>query len=190
MQFCRLEICADHLRAGGQRCFYPWLAVQTQCRRFARHEARADHHVRVGRVGARRDRRDHDLARVHCIVFAFDCDFLVHRAFERFFHFAFERGLGVRQRDEVLWPFGPGNRRDDGAHIKVQRVGVDRGVIVAAPHAVVFGVGFDQCDAVFVAACVAQVAQSFRVDREEAAGRAVFGRHVGNRGPVGQWQTV
>ena len=36
----------------------------------------------------------------------------------------------------------------------------------------------------------AQVAQRFVVDREEAGGGAVFGRHVGDRGAISQWQSA
>ena len=89
-----------------------------------------------------------------------------------------------------MWTLGPRDRRYDGAHIQRQRVSVDRRIVFVTPHAVLFGICFDQRDAVFVAAGCPHVAQGFGIDREEATGRAVFGGHVGNRGTVGQWQRI
>jgi len=83
-----------------------------------------------------------------------------------------------------------GNRRHDGAHIKVQRVGVDRRIILVTPEAVLFRVSFDQGNPVFVTARVAQVAECFAVNREEATGRTIFRRHVGDCRAIRQWQNV
>ena len=46
-------------------------------------------------------------------------------------------------------------------------------------------IGLDQRDALVLAARGFEIMQGLRIDREEAAGRAVFRRHVGDRGAVG-----
>ena len=58
------------------------------------------------------------------------------------------------------------------------------------PQALRACVGLDQRDLLLAAARQAQVVHRFGVDREDAAGRAVFGRHVGDRGAIGQRQVL
>ena len=58
------------------------------------------------------------------------------------------------------------------------------------PHALRLGIGLDQRDRSAVAAGQAQIFERLLVDREEAAGRAIFGRHVGDRRAVGERQRV
>ncbi len=94
------------------------------------------------------------------------------------------------QRDVILRALGAGNRWYDCAHIKRQRVGVDRCVIRVAPHAVFLGIGFDQRNAVLFAARGAQVTQGFAVDREETTGSTIFRCHVGDGRAVCQWQVI
>ncbi len=50
--------------------------------------------------------------------------------------------------------------------------------------------GFDEGDAVVGAAGQFEVGEGFLVDREEAAGGAVFGGHVGDGGAVGERHVV
>ena len=108
------------------------------------------------------------------------------REFERL-----EFAAGVGERDPVLRPLRAGDGRDDVAEIELQRVGERRfGRIGVAPHALGFRIGFDQRDLPGIAAGEFEIAQGFGVDREEAAGRAVFRRHVGDRRLVGQAQSV
>ena len=57
---------------------------------------------------------------------------------------------------------------------------------VVAPHALRLRIGLDQRDAVFGAAGHGEIADGLGVDREEAAGRAIFRRHVADGGAVGQ----
>ena len=52
------------------------------------------------------------------------------------------------------------------------------------------GVGLDERDARGLAPGRLEIAERLRVDREEAAGRAVFGRHVGDRRAVGDRHRV
>ena len=47
-------------------------------------------------------------------------------------------------------------------------------------------VGFDQSDLLGAAAAELQILQAFFVDGEDAAGGAVFGRHVSDGGPIGE----
>ena len=46
-----LKVGRDHLRAGGQRCLDPGLAVQTQRGSFAGHQPSTNHDVGVGGLG-------------------------------------------------------------------------------------------------------------------------------------------
>ena len=57
-----LVVVGDDLRAGRQRGLDPRLALQALLDGLLGQQRRADHHRRVGGVGARRDRRDRDRA--------------------------------------------------------------------------------------------------------------------------------
>ena len=57
-----LVVVGDDLRAGRQRRLDPRLALQALLDGVLGQQRRADHHRRVGGVGARRDRRDRDRA--------------------------------------------------------------------------------------------------------------------------------
>ena len=63
----------------------------------------------------------------------------------------------------------------------------ERGV---APQALRLRIGADQLDLRVVAAGQLQIVDRPLVDREEAAGRAIFGRHVGDGRAVGERQIV
>ena len=58
--------------------------------------------------------------------------------------------------------------------------------MIRAEQALLFRVGLDEADLIFVARGEAQIGERFGVHREEAHRRAVFGRHVGDRGAVGK----
>ncbi len=62
LQTRRREIFADHARAGCQRHLDPRLGLQSALDGFLREHAGRQHHARVRRVGARRDRGDHHVA--------------------------------------------------------------------------------------------------------------------------------
>ena len=64
------------------------------------------------------------------------------------------------------------------------------GVLVGVEESLLLEVGLDQADLLLRAAGEAQVAQRLVVDREDAAGRAVLGRHVGDRGAIGEREIV
>jgi hypothetical protein len=100
-----------------------------------------------------------------------------------------EGGRSTRQRHAVLRALRAGERRLDGREVEAERVGEDRvGRGRVAPHALRLAVGAHELDAVLVAAGEPQVVERGLVDGEEAAGRAVFGRHVGDRRAVGERQ--
>ena len=104
-------------------------------------------------------------------------------AFDRFGRI----GGHARQRHPVLRPLWACQRGLDRAHIELQGVGEDRvRAVVLPPHALGLGIGLDQRHPVGIAAGEGEVVQGFLVDGEEAAGRAVLRRHVGDRRPVGQ----
>ena len=64
------------------------------------------------------------------------------------------------------------------------------GVSLVAPQALRLGIGLDQRDALGLAAGLGEIAERLGVDREEAAGRAVFRRHVGDGGAVRERHVV
>ena len=100
-----------------------------------------------------------------------------------------EGGVGMGERDAVLRALRSGDRGDDRGQVERQGGGEDRvRRAVGAEHALRLGVGLDQGDALGVAAGRLEVGQRFLVDREEAAGGAVFRRHVGDRRLVLQRQ--
>ena len=92
-----------------------------------------------------------------------------------------EGGVGGRKRYAILRPLRAGERGDDLGEVEGERVGEERvGRVVGAEEALSLRIGLDQCDAVLVAAGRFQIGQRILVDREEAAGRAVLRRHVGD----------
>ena len=144
-----LEIFADHLRAGRQRGLHPRLGGQALGRGLARQQAGADHHARIGRVGAGGDRRDHHVAVADVVVLALDrhalldlgtlVEFLVHRIGKAGFHFL--------QRDAILRTLRTGQRRLDRAEIELEDVGEHRiGRGLDAEHALRLGIGRHQRD--------------------------------------------
>src|SRR3546814_21008977 len=64
------------------------------------------------------------------------------------------------------------------------------GCLGRAPQALRLGIGLDQLDPLGVTARRLQIGDGFGIDREEAAGGAIFPRHVGDGGAVGDRQFV
>ncbi|MPL73108.1 hypothetical protein SDC9_18901 [bioreactor metagenome] len=210
LQVRGLQVFLHDLRPGGERGLHPGLRLEAKRARLAGDETGADQHVGVRGVGAGGDRGDHHRAVTDLVILALDGDRLadVDRLRRGVAFRGHRRGLGrdvdatiggddlgegrlrVSQRQVVLRPLRTRDRRDDRAHVELEGRGVDGLVIRAAPEAVFLRIGLDQGDALFRAAGLLEVAQGFRVDREEAAGRAVFGRHVGDGGALRQRQLV
>ncbi|MDT4805262.1 hypothetical protein FQZ97_380650 [compost metagenome] len=88
----------------------------------------------------------------------------------------------------VLWAAGAGQAGFDAAEVQGQGVGECRLMAGFAPQALGLAVGLHQLHGLVRAAGKAQVTQGDVVHREEAAGSAIFRRHVGNGGAVGQGQ--
>ena len=104
-------------------------------------------------------------------------EFLVHRAQER--------GLRGIERHAILRPLRSRQRRHDVGHVEMQTVREHRiRRIRGAPHALGFGIGLDERDALGIAARGRQIIDRPLIDREEAARRAIFRRHIGNGGAV------
>ena len=96
----------------------------------------------------------------------------------------------VSQWHMVLRPLGARDRGHNIAQIQMQGRGIDRRIIRIPPEAVLTCIGLDQRDTVFVASCLAQIAQGFAVNREEATGRTVFGCHICDGRAIGERHVV
>ena len=55
-----VEIVRNYTRAGRERCFHCRIDAQTALNRFFRQQTGCDHHTRIARICATRDRRDQD----------------------------------------------------------------------------------------------------------------------------------
>ena len=149
----------------------------------------ADHDARVGGVGAARDgcdghracRQPHLMTvRVHGhggVAAAVVARGRVEST---------EAVAQIAQRDAVLWPSGTGERRPYAGKVQLQQL-VEAGCGAGhAPRALLPRIGLHESDAGLVTAREAQVGDGLLVDGEQAVVAAVFGRHVGQRGAVGQ----
>ncbi len=102
-----------------------------------------------------------------------------------------ETGRHGLERDAAFRTLRAGHRRHDGREIKLQRVGEHRiGRRLGVEQARGLAVLFDQRDARRLAAGRLEIIERLGIDREEAAGRAVFRCHVGDGGAVGQRQRI
>ena len=85
---------------------------------------------------------------------------------------------------------GPATLGTIELEVQVEHRVVDRiRRFVRAEQPLLLAVPFDEVDGFRCATGHAQVAQRFVIDREEAGRGAVFGRHVGDGGPIGQRQS-
>ena len=164
-----------------------------------RHEAGGDQHRRVRGVRARSDGRDDNRTMLQHGLMAIDRDrrvrFRMRRRCARGrlgtqrIQRGFKARLDRRQSDAILRTLRPrqcglDRRQVQRQHIGVRRLG-RRGVM---PQALLLHVGLDQSATLVAAARQAQVLDGQLVDREDAAGRAVLGRHVGDRGAIRERQ--
>ena len=154
-------------------------------------EAGAEHDARVRGVGAAGDRGDHDIAVVQFVIRALDLDRARLLDCRR-------RAAAIRCRTPPATPDsatrscgrrGPASDGSTVAEIEFEHVGEDRvGRVGVAPQPLRLGIGLDQLDPRRVARGDRQIADRLGVDREEAAGRAVFRGHVADRRAVGERQ--
>ena len=96
----------------------------------------------------------------------------------------------MRERDAVLRAARAGERGLDGREVELHHLGVGRLLARIVPEHVLLAIRLDEREPLLAAACQAQVAQGEIVDREEAARRAVLGRHVPDRRAIGERQAV
>ena len=102
-----------------------------------------------------------------------------------------EAGLRFGQDDAILWPLRSGERGCDLAEVERKRIGIDGiGAHAGAIGALRFGVGLDQSKPRRLAAGGFQISERLGVDREQTAGRPIFGRHIGDRGPIGDGHRI
>ena len=101
-----------------------------------------------------------------------------------------ERLLRLAQRYAVLRTPRPCERRLDGRQVELHDLRVRRRLVRLVPQRVLLAVRLDERDALGRAAGEAQVAERLGVDGEEPARRAVLGRHVPDRGAVGERQRL
>jgi hypothetical protein len=184
------QVVGHHFRSGCQGGLDPGLGLQTLFQRLFGDEAGLQHDARVRGVGAAGDRRDDDVAMAEFGVHARDRLRLVggHVAAQARQGLD-EAVLDLGQDNPVLRPLRAGKRRDDRGQVELERFAEDGvGQVVGPPHALRLGVGLDQLDPLLLAAGESEVVEGHLVDREEAAGGTVFGRHVGDGGTIGQGQ--
>ncbi len=175
------EIFRDHLAARRQRGLHPRLGLQPLGGGVARQQARADQDARIRGVGAGGDRRDHDVAMAEIEIAVLDG--IALRFTVGLLVFAGQRGGEAggngRQRDAAFGTLRSGHRRHHVGEIERQRFREHRiGRLGGAEQALRLGVGRHQRDAVGLAAGGLEIIDGRGVDREEAAGRTIFRRHV------------
>ena len=101
---------------------------------------------------------------------------------------SFVKGLGgLREDHAILRTLGAGETGLNRTEIEREQFGVfGFGSFVVVEKSLLAAVGFDQSDLFVAAAAEFQIFQTFFVDRENAAGSAVFRRHVGDGSAVGE----
>jgi hypothetical protein len=93
------------------------------------------------------------------------------------------------QLHPVLRPLRPGQRGQHGRQVEAERLAETRlGGVIGPEQALGPGVGLDAGHHLVGAAGHAQVAQRLVIDREDGGGGPELGRHVADRGAVGEAQ--
>ncbi len=183
------EVAGHDLRAGGEAGLDVRRHAQPQFDGLFRQKPRADHHRRVGGVGAACDGRNDNRTVRHSALAAIGggCLLPAMAVLLQFAQHLAEGLLAAGQRDAILRAPGAGDARLHIAEVQLQRGGVDRvGRVVGAEHPLRLGVPLDEVNKRLAATRAAQVVECLIVDREQADGRAVLRRHVGNRRAVGE----
>ena len=104
-----------------------------------------------------------------------------------FAHVLVEVVVCFAEQHPVLRAFWPRQAGQDRRHVQFHDCAVHSIVLVSCvKHALCFHVSLDQRDLFVGTAGQGQVAQAFIVDRENTAGGAVLGSHVGDCRTVGQ----
>ena len=193
-----VQVIGDDARAGPERRLHRRVHFQSTLDGLLREQSRAEHHARVARVRATRDRGDEHAAvanggrAVLRGIFAREREFDFFRCeiVRRFSVAAVGHGLGKERRkralevvevDAVLRALRAGDSGDDGREIEIEVHAVcDVALRWHAPQALRLVVVLERLAVLVAAARAAQVGDGLLVNREEAHRRAVFGRHVGD----------
>ena len=183
------EIFADDLRTRRKRRLHPRLRAQPLGHGVAGEQPRRDEDARIRRIGAGRDRGDHHVAVAEIEIAAFDREALGRLA--GLFVFALQGGDEARadgfERHAALRTFRSGERRHDRRKIEIERFGENRiRRRSGAEETLGLGIFLDERDARIGAPRHGEIGDRFTIDRKEPAGRAIFGRHIGDRGAVGE----
>src|SRR3546814_344218 len=136
--------------------------------------------MRIGGVGAACDRGDDHVAIRKPLCWRFR---LIWKG----------GGEGLRDGGQcylLLRPTRSGDKGLDSREINGQLIAERRLPGIVAPQARGLGVASDVLDQCLVPPCLAQVAESFVVDREEPAGRAVLRGHVGDGRSVAEGEVA
>ena len=157
-----------HLGAGRQRCLDPGFPGHSPLDGLLRHQGRAQHHGRIGGVGAGCDGCDGD-GSVPQLEGRAVGEGYRHRGVGGVRvggqHLA-EAVAGTGEQDPVLGTFRPGDGRHHGSEVEFDVLGVVGFAIVQMPQPLGLGVGLHQGDLGLVAPGQAQVVDGFPVDRE------------------------
>ncbi len=192
-----LQIFGHHLGAGREAGFDVMRNLQTFFQRLLGHQSSCQHDGGVGGVGAGSDGGNHHRSVSQLGAGAVGLEAAGSRRvfrrkakaplFYRSGQCALKCLLHLREQHSVLRTFGSGQAWLHGGEIELQHVG-EFGVrcLAGAENSLFLGVALHAVDLLFGAARLAQVAQRFRIDGEEAHGCAVFGSHVGHGGAVGK----
>ena len=179
-----IQVGGDGARAGGERRLDDRVDTQAARDGLPGKQPCAHHDARVGRVRARRDRRDHDgavadLARPGGGRPTGGQDAREGRL---------EAGPGLRHRDPVLGSAWPGEARLDRRQVQVDRQVEVRTQTREAPHPLGPCIAFHELDASRVAPGQAQVGERLVVDREDRRRCPELGAHVADRGAIRERQ--
>ena len=181
------QVVGDHLAPRRERGLDPRLGFQPQFVGLFGDEAGRDQHARVRGVGATGDRRDHHVAIADIVRLAFDGHAGL-RLLVDFGEVLVEHIIDIGKRDFVLRTLGTGKRGHHGRQIEFERRGKDRLDRRVDPEPLFLGISFDERNLRFFAPGQAQIIERLVIDAEKAARRAIFGRHIGERGAIGQSQ--
>ncbi len=188
-----LQVVAHHQGTRGQAGLDPGLDLQAACTGLLGEQPGPDHHGWVGGVGAGGDGGDG-----HGPVGEFvgsplrrgDGD--AARATASLAHLAYGVAAAVRQLaqgDAVLWTLRPGQAGFYGGQIQRYHLTVAGWWAVGiVPQALCLRVALYQLQTLHRASGQPQIVQHLLIDGKQATGGPVFGCHVGDGGPVRQWQ--
>lgn len=91
------------------------------------------------------------------------------------------------ERQTAFRTLRTGHGWHDVAEVEFKGVGEDEvGTVARPPHVLRLRIGFDKRDTVLGATGHGQIVDGLVVNREEAAGSAIFGTHIADGGTVGQ----